>query len=78
MKTIQIRVPDNIHEKIKEFAKEGGISMNNFIVSSVSNEVIRQETRDFFKQAATNFNPGAFAEALAAIPDSPVQDSDRI
>ena len=29
MKTIQIRVPENIHEKITELAKEEGISMNN-------------------------------------------------
>ena len=78
MKTIQIRVPEKIHEKIKELAKEEGIFIHNFIVSSVSNEVIRQETRDFFKQASSEFNPSAFAEALAAIPDSPVQESDRI
>ncbi len=78
MKTIQIRIPDNIHKKIKELAKEEGISINHFIVSSVSNEVIRQETRDFFKKASAKFDPGAFAEALAAIPDVPVQKSDRI
>lgn len=78
MKIIQVRLPDFIHEKIKEFAREEGISMNNFIVSSVSNEVVRQETRDFFKKASSNFRPEAFAEALVAIPDVPVIDSDAI
>ncbi|KKL24645.1 hypothetical protein LCGC14_2413230, partial [marine sediment metagenome] len=52
MKAIQVRLPDHIHEKLKNLAKEEGISLNNFIVSSISNEVIRQETRDFFKKAA--------------------------
>jgi predicted DNA-binding protein len=78
MKTIQIRVPDTIHERMKKLAKEEGISMNNFIVSSVSNEVIRQETRDFFKRASERFNPESFAEALAAVPDKPVEGSDKI
>lgn len=78
MKTIQIRVPDTIHERMKKLAKEEGISMNNFIVSSVSNEVIRQETRDFFKKAAAEFNPESFAEALAAVPDTPTRESDTI
>jgi predicted transcriptional regulator len=78
MKTIQIRVPDTIHERMKKLAKEEGISMNNFIVSSVSNEVIRQETRDFFKKASAAFNPELFAEALAAVPDMPVEKSDKI
>ena len=78
MKTIQVRIPDNIHHKLKDLAQEEGISINNFIVSSISNEVIRQETRDFFKNAASHFNPKDFAEALAAIPDFPVQEADKI
>ncbi|MBA7547030.1 hypothetical protein ES705_39432 [subsurface metagenome] len=78
MKTIQVRLPDHIHEKVKDLAKDEGISMNNFIVSSISNEVVRQETRDFFKKAASSFDPQVFAEALAAIPDAPVPVSDKI
>jgi hypothetical protein len=54
------------------------ISMNNFIVSSISNEVVRQETRDFFKKAASSFDAQVFAEALAAIPDAPGSVSDKI
>jgi len=78
MKTLQVRLPDHIHEKVKDLAKDEGISMNNFIVSSISNEVVRQETRDFFKKAASGFDPQLFAEALAAIPDNPVPVSDKI
>ncbi len=78
MKKIQVRLPENIHDKMKEMAKEEGISMNSFIVASVSNEVIRQETRDFFRNAAASFDNQAFADALAAIPDVPAQQSDKL
>ena len=78
MKTIQVRLPDHIHERLRELAKEEGISLNSFIVSSVSNEVIRQETRDFFRDAAAGYDPQAFAEALAAVADAQVVESDRI
>jgi predicted HicB family RNase H-like nuclease len=37
MKAIQVRLPGHIHEKIKELAKDEGISLNYFIVSSISN-----------------------------------------
>ena len=67
MKTMQVRFPDHIHERLKELAREEGISLNSFIVSSVSNEVIRQETRDFFKDAAATYDPRTFAEALATV-----------
>lgn len=40
LKIIQVRLPDYIHEKIKEFSREKGISMNNFIVSSVSKDAL--------------------------------------
>ena len=32
MKTMQIRLPDHIHEKVRELAREEGISINNFVV----------------------------------------------
>ena len=78
MKTIQVRFPDHIHERLKSLAEEEGISLNSFIVSSVSNEVIRQETRDFFREAAAHYDPQAFAEALSTVADEPVDDSDRL
>ena len=67
-----------IHERLKDLAKEDGVSLNSFVVTSVNNEVIRQETRDFFRDAAANYNPRAFAEALAAVADAPIEDSDLI
>ena len=78
MKAIQVRLPDHIHEKVKDLAQEEGSSINIFIVSSVSSEVVLQETRDFFKKAASNFDPQVFAEALSAIPDAQVPESDKI
>lgn len=78
MKTMQVRLPDHIHERLRELAIAEGISLNTFIVSSVSNEVIRQETRDFFKDAAANYDPRAFAEALATVANAPIRESDRI
>ena len=76
MKTIQIRLPDHIYDKVEDLAREEGISMADFIVTSVSNEVVRQETRT--KKTAAGYDPQAFAESLAAIPDAPVPESDEI
>lgn len=77
MKTIQIRLPDSIHSRVKRLASEEGVSLNGFVVTSVSNEVVRQETSDFFKEAASKFDPKAFAEALSAVPDVPPLEEDR-
>ena len=76
MKTMQVRFPDRVHERLKELAGEDGVSLNSSIVASVNNEVIRQETRDFFRDAAANYQPQAFAEALAFVADAPIHGRD--
>ena len=78
MRALQVRLPDAIHERAKQFAREESVSLNQFIVTSISNEVIRQETRDFFRDAATKFDPDAFAEALDAVPDVPAERKDQV
>ena len=78
MKKIQVRLPDSIHRRIKRFSKEGELSMNQFIVTSISNEIVREETSDFFRQAASHFDAKEFADALAAVPDAKPVAGDEI
>ena len=78
MKTIQVRLPDNLHSRVKRSSKETEISMNQFIITSVSNEIVRQETSDFFREAASHYDAKAFADALAAVPDATAVDGDEI
>ena len=78
MKTLQVRLPDHIHSRIKRFSSEAKISMNQFISTSISNEIVREETSDFFREAASHYDPKAFSDALAAVPDVAPVDGDEI
>ena len=78
MKTLQVRLPENVHSRVARLSREEGVSLNQFIVTSVSNEVVREETRDFFRKAASRFDPKAFADALAAVPDAPPAEGDAL
>ena len=78
MKSLQVRLPDTVHRRAKELSREKQISLNQFIVTSISNEVTRQETRDFFRAAAERFDPDAFSNALAAVPDVPAEKKDQV
>jgi hypothetical protein len=78
MKTIQVRLPDAVHSRAKRLSHEEQISMNQFIVTSISNEIVREETFDFFRQTAARFDAKAFAEALAAVADAPPVEGDEI
>ena len=78
MKTLQLRLPENVHSRVARLSRDEKVSINQFIVTSVSNEIVREETRDFFRQAASHFDPKAFADALAAVPDAPPAENDRL
>jgi hypothetical protein len=78
MKTLQVRLPENLHSRVKRLSREEGVSLNQFIVTSVSNEIVREETRDFFRKAASRFDAQAFADALAAVPDAPPAQIDKL
>lgn len=39
MSTLSVRLPDSMHEKIKELAKKEGVSMNQLINSAVSEKL---------------------------------------
>lgn len=78
MKNLQFRVPDGIHSQLKQLASQEGVSLNQLLVVAASNEVVRNETRDFFRQAASAYNADDFAGALAAVADAPVEEGDEI
>lgn len=78
MKTMQVRLPDSVHGRLKNLAKAEGVSLNQVLVTAASNEVVRSETRDFFAQSAAKFNPQEFADALAAVPDETPMQGDKL
>ena len=69
MKTLQVQLPDSVHDRLEKLSKQEGVSLNQVLVTAASNELVRQETREFFQRAASEFDPKVFADALAAVPD---------
>ena len=78
MKTLQVRLPDSVHGRLKILAQHEGVSLNQILVTAASDEVVRSETRDFFARAAREFDPQAFAATLDAIPDVPPLPGDEL
>ena len=71
MKTIQVEIPDSIHRQAERLSTDANVSINQFILTSISNEIIREETADFFRDVAQQYSAEAFDNAMAAVPDVP-------
>ncbi len=48
MGRISLRLPESTHEKVKEFAREKGISINQFIAGAVTENFSAYATGDYF------------------------------
>jgi hypothetical protein len=56
MTTLSIRMPEALKKKTLFIAKKQGVSMNNFIICSVSSAVAQQEAYNFFDEELKNIN----------------------
>lgn len=78
MAKLQLRLPDTIHNKIRKMAKREDISINQVLVNSISNEIIRYETMQFFIERSKKFNEQDFIDALSEIPEIEPEEIDRL
>jgi hypothetical protein len=78
MSTLSLRLPDSVHNKIREFAKREGISINQFIASAVSEKISAFATIEYLKQRANHADVIKFRSALSNIPDVKPEEFDRL
>lgn len=78
MSTISLRLPDSLHKKVKELAKEDHISINQFISSSVAEKISALETQDYLKHRAEKGSISKFKEVLNKVPDVEPEEYDRL
>ena len=77
MTALTIRLPNSVHQKIKELAARDDISVNQFIASAAAEKMASVMTLDFLKAEAKNGKRGDFDHYLGAVPDAPAQAGDE-
>ena len=78
MSTLSLRLPDSLHGKIREFAKEEGISINQFITSAVSEKMSAFATIEYLEMRAKRAGKKKFESAISHIPDVEPEDYDKL
>ena len=76
MSAITVRLPNSVHQKIKELAARDDISVNQFIASAVSEKMASVMTIDYLKAEAEKGQRSAFEKFLRLVPDRPADEND--
>jgi predicted transcriptional regulator len=52
MGTLSIRVPDSLHERLKQLSKKEKVSINQLIASAVTEKIAALETEEYLSKRA--------------------------
>ena len=78
MTAITIRLPNSVHESIKQLARKDGICVNQFIASAASEKMASFQTLDFLRREAALGKRDDLEKFLVLVPDGPAQAGDEL
>lgn len=77
MSALTVRLPNSVHQKVKELAERDEISMNQFIASAVAEKMASVMTLDYLKAEAAKGKRKDFERYLRMVPDAPAAPGDE-
>lgn len=78
MSTLSLRLPDSLHEKIKELAERDDVSINQFIAMAVAEKAAALLTVDYLEARGRRADRRLFDRLLARVPDRPPMAGDEL
>ena len=78
MSTLSLRIPNSLHEQIRQLAKREGISINQFVASAAAEKMAALLTEEYIEERAKRASSKKFQKVLKKVPGSEPEDYDRI
>lgn len=78
MSSLNLRLPESLHEQIRLLAKKDNVSINQFIVSAMTEKMAAFLTRDYLEERAAQGNKQKFQAALAKVSNAAPLPADKI
>jgi len=71
MSSLSLRLPESLHEKIRELAERDNISINQFIATAVAEKAATLLTVDYLETRARRADTKLLDRLLKRAPDAP-------
>lgn len=78
MSNLSLRLPDSLHEKVRELAARDDVSINQFIATAVAEKAAALLTVEYIAERAKRGDRSTFDRILARIPRVPPVPGDEI
>ena len=78
MSTISLRLSESLHQRVRELARQEGISINQLINSAVAEKISALLTEEYLEHRARRGRRGKFDQALGKVRDVAPEAGDRL
>ncbi len=69
MRTLSLRLPDYLHDSVRELAEQEGVSINQLITLAVAEKISALMTEDYLAKRAKRGSRAKYEAVLAKTPD---------
>ena len=78
MSAISLRLPESLHEKAREVARQESVSVNQLITLALAEKLSALMAEDYLVMRARRGDRAKFEAALAKVPDVDPEEDDRL
>ncbi len=78
MSTLSLRLPNSLHEQIRQLSKQEGISINQFIASAAAEKIASLLTEAYLGKRGLRANRKKFQGVLDKVPDVEPENYDKL
>ena len=69
MSSLSLRLPNSLHDQLRELSKQEGVSINQLITTAVAEKLSALMTEDYLAARASRGNRAAYDAVLMKVPD---------
>lgn len=78
MSTISLRLPNSLHEKVRDLAKRESVSINQLITLALAKKVSALMTEDYMMERARRGDRSKFERAMSKVADGEPEEYDTL
>jgi hypothetical protein len=78
MSAISVRLPDSLHDAVRDLAKRDNVSINQFVALALAEKVAALMTEEYLMERAQRGSRTKFEDALGKVADVEPDERDRL
>jgi hypothetical protein len=78
MSAISVRLPDSLHDAVRDLAKRENVSINQFVALALAEKVAALMTEEYLMERAQRGSRTKFEDALGKVADIEPDERDRL